>query len=130
MSAQLVQYPERLGQIVSFDGLQYGSITPTDIDGLIEYKNKAYAFIELKYKDAEMPYGQQLALERMVDDFTRVGKVATVFLCEHYVTDTNEEIIASESIVRSCYYRGNWVDDGERTLKERLDSFIAYAERI
>ena len=32
--------PARMQQIVSFEGMKYGTITPTDIDGFIEYKNK------------------------------------------------------------------------------------------
>lgn len=125
-----IQFRERSRQIIDFGGLQYGNITPTDIDGLIEYKNKAYAIIEMKYGNAEMPKGQKLAIERMVDDLSSKGKLATAFLCEHDVANTNEDIIASKTIVRSCYYNGYWRNDGKRTLKARLDSFVHFAESL
>ena len=54
----LVKYRERAKQIIDFTGLQWDTITPTDIDGLIEYKNKAMVFMEFKHNDAQMPKGQ------------------------------------------------------------------------
>ena len=35
------QHPERAKQNICFEGIKYGNITPTDIDGCIDYKNKA-----------------------------------------------------------------------------------------
>jgi len=125
-----IQFRERSRQVIDFSGLQYGNITPTDIDGLIEYKDKAYAIIEMKYGKAEMPKGQKLAIERMVNDLASKGKLATAFLCEHYVANTDDDIVASKAIVRSCYYNGYWRDDGKRTLKSRLDAFVRFAESL
>lgn len=125
-----IEYRARSRQIIDFSGLQYGNITPTDIDGLIEYKNKAYAIIEMKYGNAEIPKGQQLAIERMVDDFSKGGKLATAFLCEHDVKNPEEDIMAANVIVRSCYYNGHWKRDGRKTLKTRLDAFIGFAESL
>lgn len=125
-----IQYRERARQIIDFSGLQYDKITPTDIDGLIEYKGKAYVFVEMKYSKAPIPYGQRLALERLVQDLTKSGKLATVFLCEHYVSDCEQDIDAKKTIVRSCYFNNKWRTDGKRTLKERLDNFIRFADSL
>lgn len=125
-----ITYRKRMHQPVDFSGLQWGSIAPIDIDGLVEYKDKAYAIIELKHRDAELPTGQRIALERMVDDFQGRGKLAAAFLCEHYVDNPNEDIIAEDSIVRSCYYLGRWRDDGIKTLGERLGKFMTFAESL
>lgn len=62
-----IENRNRARQIIDFSGLQYGKITPTDIDGLIEYHDKAILLLEFKYADAEMPRGQKVALERMCD---------------------------------------------------------------
>ena len=40
----VIQNRDRKKQIIDFSGLKYGKITPTDIDGLIEYKDKAMMF--------------------------------------------------------------------------------------
>ena len=68
-------------QLIDFQGLAVDEyIYPTDIDGLIEYKDSEYIIFEVKYGDAEVPFGQKLALQRMVDDFTKTGKQAVVLV--------------------------------------------------
>ena len=52
-------------QLKSFSGLRFGKITPTDIDGFLDFGNNVYVFIETKHGDAPLPYGQKLALERL-----------------------------------------------------------------
>ena len=122
----LVKHRERAKQIIDFTGLQWDTITPTDIDGLIEYKNKAMVFIEFKYNDAQMPKGQELALQWLADDSQKVGKEATVLECIHFVGDCNDDVIAADAIVRRIYYKGKWYDDGKSTVKDKINSFISY----
>ena len=55
----------------------YKKTKTTDIDGLIEYHDSEYILLEVKHKDARVPYGQRLAIQRMVDDFTKAGTSAT-----------------------------------------------------
>jgi len=37
-----IEHRDRARQIRDFSNLRYGNITPTDIDGLIEYQNKCF----------------------------------------------------------------------------------------
>lgn len=81
--------PKRMKQLIDFKGLELDNgIYPTDIDGLIEYHDSEYILLEVKHKDARVPYGQRLAIQRMVDDFTKAGKKAVAIVCEHKVDDT------------------------------------------
>jgi hypothetical protein len=112
----IIQNPERARQIIDFSGIRFKNITPTDIDGLIEYKNIAYVLMEFKHREAEMPHGQSLALTRMVDDFDRQGKYATLLVCEHYVDDPKADIIARDTNVRRYYYRGKWYPAIDRSF--------------
>lgn len=67
--------PKRMKQLIDFKGLELDNgIYPTDIDGLIEYHDSEYILLEVKHKDARVPYGQRLAIQRMVDDFTKAGR--------------------------------------------------------
>lgn len=68
-------------------------IYPTDIDAMIEYKDSKYLLFEVKYEDSVVPVGQRLALQRMVDDFTKTGKQAIVIICTHHISNPNEPII-------------------------------------
>lgn len=86
MTKSRINNPQRMKQLIDFQGLAVDEyIYPTDVDGLIEYKDSEYIIFEVKYGDAEVPFGQKLALQRMVDDFTKTGKQAVVFVCEHTV---------------------------------------------
>ena len=74
----------KMRQLIDFKNIDVdGYIYPTDIDGLIEYKNSEYIIFEIKFKGSAVPYGQRLALQRMVDDFAAAGKRAIVLICEH-----------------------------------------------
>lgn len=124
-----IQHRERARQIIDFSGLRFGNITPTDIDGLIEYKDTAYIFYEYKLVDIEMPKGQRLALERIADNLQKAGKQATILVCVHNVTNPQNDIQASEAIVREFYYCGRWIRDGRRTSKDITNSFLSMVRR-
>lgn len=122
-----INNPNRMKQLIDFKELDVdGYIYPTDIDGLIEYKDSEYIIFEVKFGDAEVPFGQKLALQRMVDDFTKVGKQAIVMICEHTVWDTNKPVVAAWCKVREVYY-GNekkWrATANEITVREAVDIF-------
>lgn len=119
-----IQNKERARQIIDFSGLRYGNITPTDIDGLIEYRDRAMIYIEMKHGDADVPHGQRLALERNVNNNRTAGKKAVLFICEHYVDDPMQDINAAETIVREIYYNGEYTYPHGYTLKQLTDRFI------
>lgn len=115
---------------MNFSGLDYGKIHPTDIDGVIEYHDKAFAFIEMKYGGAEFPDGQRKAIERLVNNLSQNHKLACAFICSHNVDNPDEDVIVGNSIVRACYFNGKWRTDGKRTLKQRLDAFMRFANSL
>ena len=132
MMKSRINNPARAKQLIDFQGLDIdGYIYPTDIDGLIEYKDSEYIIFEVKYGDAEVPLGQKLALQRMVDDFTKIGKQAVVFICEHEVRDTDRPVIAAWCKVREIYYgkEKQWrAPDSEITVREAVDSFMEHSQ--
>ena len=100
-----IHNPKRAQQLIDFKGLEVdGYIYPTDLDGLIEYKDSEYILFEIKYGNADVPRGQRLALQRMVDDFTEAGKEAVAMICEHTVRDTDKAVVAARCRVREIYY--------------------------
>ena len=99
----------RRQQINDFSGLILGRITPTDIDGVIEYKDKAYIFFEVKYKDTVLPYGQKLALQRLSDDVNKAGKKSIILIAQHDVQNTNDSIDVALCKVRNYYFKNKWL---------------------
>ena len=55
-----IQFRARKKQILDFSNLRLKyRITPTDMDGLIEYRNRIRFFIEMKYRNAVPSHGAQ-----------------------------------------------------------------------
>lgn len=113
-------------QLLAFDGLSYSNgIRPSDVDAIIEYKDKGYILFEAKYDIKEVPRGQKLMLERMVNDFDKTGKEAMAMVCEHYVKDEDTDVILGDSLLREFYWKGSWrVTDRPMTVKEATDQLI------
>jgi hypothetical protein len=126
----VIQYPARKQQINDFSKLLVGKITPTDIDGLIEYKNKAYIFLEVKYKNVKLPDGQKLALERLCDDLFKVQKLAVLLVVEHNVDDTKESVNVGECFVRECYFNKKWTEPNKLTVVSAITQLIKMSEEI
>lgn len=126
-----IKNPTRMKQLIDFRGLELDSgIYPTDIDGLIEYHDTEYILIEVKHGNTRVPIGQKIAMQRMVDDFTKIGKQAVAIVCEHRVDDADKPVIAAICRVREIYYGGEhkWRPPDKRmTVREFIDSFQKYS---
>lgn len=124
-----IQFRDRRRQLIDCHNLRIGNITPTDCDGLIEYKNKAYIIFELKRRGVEVPKGQLLAFERAVDDWLQANKLAVLIIADHDIENPEEDIDAAACLVRTFYYRGRWYTPNKPvTLKDAIDIFINYAD--
>lgn len=50
--------PKRMKQLIDFKGIELdGGIYPTDIDGIIEYRDSEYIILEVKHSKAKVPWG-------------------------------------------------------------------------
>lgn len=122
----IIQNRERSRQIIDFRGIKYDNITPSDIDGCIDKRGKAFIFYEYKLNDAEMPQGQKMMYVNLINSLRAANKKAALFLCKHNVENPSEDIDAAQAKVESVYYDGQWwkVSTG-RNVKEVTDSFMA-----
>ena len=106
-------------QVRDFSGMCFGRITPTDIDGLIEYHDKGFLFIETKYQDSELPFGQRLALERVVDN---LRKPAIGIIASH---DCTGDIDVAATLVREFRYHEKWhTCNNKYTTREIAERFF------
>jgi len=111
-----------MSQCVDFSGLEIGNMSATDMDGCMEYKDKLFIFVETKYDDADIPKGQRLFLEHLVDAVQHDGKVGIAFKTKHY---TSDDIMLAATKVTKIYYLGKWRDvDKDITLVEARDELI------
>lgn len=92
---------ERGRQLVRFDGMQYGNITPTDIDGMMELHGKGNIYYEVKEKGAEFPTGQRILFERTFRDYMALKKHCLILIADHEVYDVRQSIYLNYARVRS-----------------------------
>lgn len=116
----------RAKQLRDFSGLCFGNITATDIDGLIEYHNRGYIIIELKWADTPVAFGQQLALERLTDTLTRAGKPTLCIISSHTNNNPDQDIDVANSLVTSFRLGGKWHEATGKgfTTKKLVERFI------
>lgn len=124
-----IQYHNRIKQVIDFTGLRIGTITPTDIDGYVDYHNKAAIVFEYKHKSATLSEGQRIALERIINNFQRAGKIAALFLCRHNQPPW-EDIKGADAIVERIYFQGHWYPGKGLTAKQQEEKFIAWADSV
>jgi hypothetical protein len=109
-------------QLRSFGGLVFGSISPTDIDGCIEYKNKLFIWIESKFGNAKLPFGQRLAFERINDAIEKSGKPSIFIVANHHA---EEDIDLANSIVTEYRTCEKWnIPKQNLTVRKACELFI------
>lgn len=115
----IIQNKKHSTQVNDFRNLRFNNITPTDIDGFIDYKNKKFILIEMKFKGAALPYDQKLALERLCDS---CNKDTVLIIADH---NSQGDIDVGNCFVREYRYRRKWVVQFEKiTVSEAVNRFI------
>lgn len=123
-----IQFRARKKQILDFSNLRLKyNITPTDSDGIIEYRDILRFFIEVKYRNAVPSFGQKLCFTRLANDMEKAGKVGIVLFCWHDVEDPEEDVDAAASTVRYIYMNRKWYA-GYWRLDEIINHFIGCIE--
>lgn len=120
-----IKFKGRAKQINSFAGLiRRRNITPTDIDGIIDYGGKAFIILEGKYGDAELPKGQKMALENLANTILEAKKKSLVIVYRHYVHNVNDDINVSKQLVSDIYFKKKWFEIGfDKTVLQIIEIF-------
>lgn len=119
-----ILHRKRIGQVKDFAGLEWGSITPTDIDMSLDFQGKLFVFVDFKYKDAPFPDGQRKHLEYLVDAIAKGGAKAVACVAIHG-QEIGQDIACKSAIVESRYYLGKWEPRSVDVL-EFIDSVAAH----
>lgn len=116
-----IRNPDQAMKVRDFSGLRWGKITPTDIDGFVEFANTLFVFVEGKFNGSAMPYGQRLALERLCDACHNEAnkKYSIAFVVAHNGTDSFDY---AKGPVVQYRWRGTWVEPTKPVmLKDAID---------
>lgn len=114
--------PDRAGQLKDFSGLRWDKITPTDVDGLVDFGDKLWVNMEFKYGDAPLPYGQRLAIERLCSDLAKTKP--TLGIIARHTHPANEPIDCANAEVAEIWYDGKFTPPaGRYTVRTLTDAF-------
>jgi hypothetical protein len=123
----------RAKQLRDFSGLRFGKITPTDIDGFLEFNDTLFVYIEAKQMGASLPYGQKLALVRMcnaIDGTTNErgqARVAAIVVVGHS-TSADQDVDYARASVAGVYYKKSWQGlNREMTCREAIEALLGLA---
>lgn len=143
----VIRNREHASQINDFSGLRWGSITPTDVDGMVEFGGKLFVFMECKYGGTGIGKGQRLALMRTAAAVHDPPNHYAAIIWGQHDTPPDEDIDYASMRVAGCWWPGEsrpsvrgaygpdmstldkYWHDGSKTVKEVIDSLRAYTEK-
>ena len=127
MSARGVIRNKQLAQQINdFGGLcRHRNITPTDIDGLIDYNGVAYVLMEGKHIHAGIPSGQLRAIENLAASLAKGGAMVTAIIYTHDIPP-EQSIYVADCTVKQFLFEGKWYYPPEQmTVLRAIERFEA-----
>lgn len=105
---ELMKNPKRGKQLLRFGGFgldhdRLETVLATDIDALIDVRDKILIVFEVKLAGKALPKGQIYALQRLVGNAKDAGKHAIAIVVDHDVYDTDEDVYLSGLIAREVF---------------------------
>ena len=103
-----IRNPKRGKQLLRFDGFRLyhkglETVGATDIDAIVDVRDKILIVFEVKLDGKEVPKGQRYTLQRLVEDAKRAGKHAIAIVLDHYAYSYDEDVYLPNLIVREVY---------------------------
>jgi hypothetical protein len=88
-----IQNRERAKQLRDYTGLRWNNITPTDIDGFIDFQGRFFIYFELKSKGKDISTGQKIAFENIIKN---AKEKTFVIIGEHNQKECDNDINAAD----------------------------------
>lgn len=106
--SELMQNPRRGKQLLRFDGFGFDhknleTVGATDIDALIDVRDRILIIFEVKLDGKIVPKGQRYVLQRLVEDAKAKGKHAIAIVVDHSIYDPDEDVYLADLIVREVF---------------------------
>tara|TARA_R110000803_G_scaffold25234_1_gene60272 strand:+ start:5678 stop:6076 length:399 start_codon:yes stop_codon:yes gene_type:complete len=116
----LIRNHREVVKAIDFTGVQNGNIHPTDIDCVLEFDNDILILIETKKKGNNIPVGQRLLLERLINSWhTNHGIAIKVEYTDEYIGE--KSISLHRCLVTKYYINNKW---HEAPVHNKLVDFI------
>lgn len=124
-----MKHKDRARQLLMFSGMiRRRGITPTDLDGIIDYNGKAFILFEGKQQGAPFLKGQKLALENIIDVMFSAKIEAILILFTHTVPIEEDVKVSGQNVIM-YYYEQAWrVPKEPISVLEAVEMFEKHCE--
>ena len=126
----VIQHRARKQQISNMSGLRFNKITPTDLDGFLDFGNRLFVFIEGKFIATPVAFGQQLAIDVLCDAcHNPPSRYAFAIIADHH-HPADEDIDFANMTVRTIRQNGKWTPPMLKgiTVRAAIDRMVAFVE--
>ena len=102
-----INHPDYLKQIHNLTGIvRMRGITPTDIDGLIDYGGRAFIYLEGKVLGVDLLKGQKMAIENLVKSHWKAGHPSIAIIYVH-TNHSDQEVMVHDCDVWKVFGKTN-----------------------
>lgn len=129
----VIHHEGRARQLILFEGLldkkQYGNISPTDIDMMLEHHGKVWVMCEVKTVGAPVPQGQRILFQHFMELVKEAHRDGIAFVAEHDVKDVNMDVYLNNCYVKELMTSDNqtWRPPKRKiSVKDITDLFMKY----
>ncbi len=127
----VIQNRARKQQIADMSGLRFHKITPTDLDGFIDFDNRLFIFIEGKFIATPVLYGQGLSIDRLCDACSNPPKRYSIAIIADHHHPIDEDIDFANMTVRTIRQNSKWRHPMRSiTVRQAIDKAVAFVENI
>lgn len=107
----------------TFEGLQFGKLSPMDIDGFLDFAGKFFVFLEGKKTGNKLFGGQRLGYTNLSKS---LSKPNIVIHYQHKQPAEGEDIVVADQLVKEIYCRGYWTtyENPTWTVKQVINEYM------
>lgn len=103
-----IKNPKRSKQLLRFEGFGFDnkelkSVGATDIDAIVDVRDKILIVFEVKLEGKQVPKGQRYVLQRLVEDAKKANKHSIAIVLDHDIEDPIQDVFLANLIVREVY---------------------------
>lgn len=126
----VIQNRDRRQQIADMSGLRFNKITPTDLDGFIDFDNRLFIFMEGKFIGTPVLFGQGLSIDRLCDATHNPPHRYSFAIIADHCHPVTEDIDFACMTVRTIRQNGKWAPPLYQplTLRAAIDRMVAFVE--
>ena len=108
-----------------FTTMKMGTIYPSDIDGILDFGGEAFAIIEWKGCQTDVPLGQRILVERITK--TLAKSVPSITIVAEHGDIADNLFDGGNALVVMYYHKGRWRHPASTTtVNEAIRHFLNF----